>query len=182
VAVEAVETPASLYVLESEYIAEILDPKSDRPVAAGDYGELVLTNLGRVGSPVIRYRTGDLVKADTSADPRGIGWLRLAGGVLGRADDMIHVRGNNLYPTAIEAIVRRFVEVVEYRLVVDHTGPLADLRIEIEPAPGAEGDALADAVGRAVRDDLLFRVEVRLAPRGSLPRYEMKAKRLVHVS
>jgi phenylacetate-CoA ligase len=180
VAIEAVETPASLYVLESEYIAEVLDPNGDRPVAPGEYGELVVTNLGRVGSPLIRYRTGDLVKADTAPDPRGIGWMRLAGGILGRADDMIHVRGNNLYPTAIEAIIRRFPDVVEYRLVVDHTGSLADLRIEVEPAPGTDGTALADAVGRAVRDDLLFRVEVLPAPCGSLPRYEMKAKRVVH--
>jgi phenylacetate-CoA ligase len=181
VAVEAVEAPASLYVLESEYVAEVLDPKGDRPVGPGEYGELVVTNLGRVGSPLIRYRTGDLVKADTTPDPRGVGWLRLAGGILGRADDMIHVRGNNLYPTAIEAIIRRFPDVVEYRLVVDHTGPLADLRIEVEPVPGTDGTGLADAVGRAVRDDLLFRVEVLPAPCGSLPRYEMKAKRLVHV-
>jgi phenylacetate-CoA ligase len=181
VAVEAVETPASLYVLESEYVAEILAPGGDRPVPSGEYGELVVTNLGRVGSPLIRYRTGDLVKADPRPDPRGVGWLRLAGGILGRADDMIHVRGNNLYPAAIEAIVRRFPAVAEFRLVVDHTGPLADLRIEVEPTPGADGPQLAEDVGRAVRDDLLFRVEVLPAPCGSLPRYEMKARRLVHL-
>jgi phenylacetate-CoA ligase len=182
VAFEAVETPASLYVLESEYITEILEPSSDRPVPPGEYGELVVTNLGRIGSPLIRYRTGDLVKADTRPDPRDLGWLRLNGGILGRADDMIHVRGNNLYPSAIEAIIRRFTDVAEYRLLVDHSGPLADLRIEVEPIPDADGMKLADDVSRAVRDELLFRVEVLPAPCGSLPRYELKAKRLVHVS
>ena len=91
---------------------------------------------------------------------------------------MIHVRGNNLYPSAIEAIVRRFPEVAEYRIVVDHTRTLADLRLEVEPLTG-DGRALAEAVGRAVRDELLFRVEVTPAPPGSLPRFEMKARRFV---
>jgi len=93
---------------------------------------------------------------------------------------MIHVRGNNLYPGAIEAIIRRFPEVAEYRIHVDHTGPLADLRIEVEPADGCDGCEVAEAVSRAVRDDLLFRVDVTAAPPGTLPRFEMKARRLVH--
>lgn len=96
----------------------------------------------------------------------------------GRTDDMIHVRGNNLYPSAIEAIVRRFPEVAEYRLHVDETNPLADLRLEVEPVSG-DGRALADTIGRAVRAELLFRVEVTVAPRGSLPRFELKARRVV---
>ena len=139
----------------------------------------MLTNLGRVGSPLIRYRTGDLVRLATDADPCGRAWRRLDGGILGRADDMIHVRGNNLYPSAIEAIIRRFPDVAEYRIVVDHTRPLADLRLEVEPSAG-DGRDLAEAVARAVRDELLFRVEVTPAPPGSLPRFEMKARRVVH--
>ena len=91
---------------------------------------------------------------------------------------MIHVRGNNLYPSAIEAIVRRFPEVAEYRLHVDQSNPLADLRIEVEPTSG-DGRALAETIGRAVRAELLFRVEVTAAPPGSLPRFELKARRVV---
>jgi phenylacetate-CoA ligase len=93
---------------------------------------------------------------------------------------MLHVRGNNLYPGSIEAIVRRFSGVAEYRIVVDRSGPLADLRLEVEPAAGTDGRELADAVSRAVRDELLFRVDVTPAPPGTLPRFEMKAKRIVH--
>jgi phenylacetate-CoA ligase len=93
---------------------------------------------------------------------------------------MIHVRGNNLYPSAVEAIIRRFPAVAEYRIHVDYTGPLADLRIEVEPGPAANAVELAEAVSRAVRDELLFRVEVTAAAPGSLPRFEMKARRLVH--
>jgi phenylacetate-CoA ligase len=180
VAVEAADTPEQMYVLESEYIAEVLEPNGTRPVPEGEFGELVLTTLGRVGSPLVRYRTGDLVRVATGPDPAGRTWRRLDGGILGRADDMIHVRGNNLYPGAIEAIVRRFPEVVEYRIHVDHSGPLPDLRIEVEPAAGCDGPAAAEVVSRAVRDELLFRVEVTAAPPGSLPRFELKARRLVH--
>ena len=181
VAVECEGDAGSMLVLESEYIAEVVEPGGTRPVPPGELGELVLTNLGRVGSPLIRYRTGDLVTADPDPKPLpGVPpWLRLAGGVRGRADDMIHVRGNNLYPTAIEAIVRRFPEVVEFRLIIDHAGPLPDLRVEVEPAPGAD-PRVAEAVARAVRDEFLFRVEVTAVPPGTLPRFEMKAKRIVH--
>jgi phenylacetate-CoA ligase len=179
VAIESAEQRGTMYLLESEYLAEVLTPGTDTPAPAGEFGELVLTNLGRVGSPLIRYRTGDMVRVSSDPDPVGRTWRRLEGGILGRADDMIHVRGNNLYPGAIEAIVRRFPQVAEYRIVIDHTGPLADLRLEVEPASG-DGRELADSVGRAVRDELLFRVEVRAVACGSLPRFEMKAKRLVH--
>jgi phenylacetate-CoA ligase len=165
VAMEAYDSPGEMVLLESEYIVEVLTESNS------DVGELVLTNLGRTGSPVIRYRTGDLVKV------RG---GRIIGGILGRADDMLHVRGNNLYPGSIEAIVRRFPGVAEYRIVVDRSGPLADLRLEVEPAAGSDGRDLAESVSRAVRDELLFRVDVSPAPPGSLPRFELKARRIVH--
>ncbi|HEX4613663.1 MAG TPA: AMP-binding protein [Urbifossiella sp.] len=180
VAVEAADTPGEMILLESEYIAEVLAPDGSAPVPPGEFGELVLTNLGRTGGPLLRYRTGDIVRVSPAPDPAGRTWRRLAGGILGRADDMIHVRGNNLYPAAIEAIVRRFPAVAEYRIHVDHTGPLADLRIEVEPADGHDGVSTADAVGRAVRDELLFRVDVTAAAPGALPRFELKARRLVH--
>ena len=179
VAVEAVDQPGQMYLLESQYLAEVLLPGRNTPAPAGDFGELVLTNLGRVGSPLIRYRTGDIVTLATGLDPAGRTWRRLNGGILGRVDDMIHVRGNNLYPAAIEAIVRKYPQVAEYRIVVDHTVPLADLRVEVEPVAG-DGRDIAEIVGRAIRDELLFRVEVVPMPPGSLPRFEMKAKRLVH--
>jgi phenylacetate-CoA ligase len=178
VAVEAADQKGRMYLLESEYFAEVLLPGTDAPAGAGEPGELVLTNLGRVGSPLIRYRTGDIVRLSTDSDPAGRTWRRLDGGIIGRADDMIHVRGNNLYPATIEAIVRKFSQVAEYRIVVDHTGPLADLRIEVEPL-GGDGRDLAEAVGRAVRDELLFRVDVLAVPPNTLPRFEMKAHRVV---
>jgi phenylacetate-CoA ligase len=179
VAFEAADDPQSLVVLEREYIAEVLEPGGTTPVAAGSVGELVLTNLGRLGSPLLRYRTGDLVRPvpERSRD----GFLRLAGGILGRTDDMIHVRGNNLYPTAIEAVVRRFREVAEFRLIVDQREALTDLTIEVEPTLEDDGPRLAETVSRVIRDELLLRVVVRPVPAGSLPRFELKARRVVRV-
>jgi phenylacetate-CoA ligase len=178
-AVECPENPAGLHLLETECISEVIDPEKGRPVPRGETGELVLTNLGRWGSPVVRYRTGDLVRIDPAPCPCGRTFARLDGGILGRTDDMIHLRGNNIYPGAIEAVIRKFPEVAEFRIVVDQSETLSQLRIELEPVPNAPGASVADLVAKAVRDELLFRAEtVALAP-GSLPRFEMKARRIV---
>lgn len=174
VAVEMVETPRSMALLSDHYIAESIEPNGSKPAADGEIGELVLTNLGRIGSPLIRYRTGDLVRMRN--ENKGV--VMLDGGILGRTDDMIHLRGNNFYPAAVESVVRRFPEVVEFRIVVDQRGPLPDLRLEIEPNAKSNGTAIAEAVGRAVRDELLFRVDVIAVAPGELPRFEMKARRV----
>jgi phenylacetate-CoA ligase len=178
VAVECRENPGGLHILENEYLAEVIDPATTAPAPPGQVGELVLTNLGRWGSPVLRYRTGDLVRVDGRPCPCGRSFLRLVGGILGRSDDMIHVRGNNLYPSALEAVIRRFPELAEYRVEVVETNHLAALRVEIEPVRAELGPALAEGVGRAIRDELLFRAEVTAVAPGTLPRYEMKANRI----
>ncbi len=169
VAVECLARPGGLSILENDYIAEVIKADSN------GVGELVLTTLGRVGSPLIRYRTGDLVKPVFGKN----GSLWLEGGILGRADDMIHVRGNNIYPAAIEAVVRRFPEVAEFRLIVDRSESLANLRIEIECVPSADDSVLVDRIAKALKDELLFRADVARVPPGSLPRFEMKARRVV---
>jgi phenylacetate-CoA ligase len=177
--IECPDNPLGIHLLESEYLVEVIDAETTAPVPAGTVGELVLTNLGRWGSPLIRYRTGDLVRVDPQPCPCGSSFLRLAGGILGRCDDMIHVRGNNVYPAALEALIRRFANVAEYRVEVDQRESLAELRIELEPAVAGDGAELAQRVERAIRDELLFRADVRTVAPGSLPRYEMKARRVV---
>jgi phenylacetate-CoA ligase len=177
-AIECPANPAGLHVLEDDYLAEVIEPSTGEPVPAGQVGELVVTNLGRVGSPLIRYRTGDLVRVDPRPCPCGSPYLRLDGGILGRADDMIHLRGNNVYPGALEALLRRFPEVAEYRVEVDQSAALTALRVEVEPVNGG-GAGLVERVDRAIRDEFLFRAEVRLVAPGSLPRFEMKAQRFV---
>lgn len=177
VGVECPENPAGIHILEPKYIAEVVDPVTGQPVSPGAHGELVLTNLGRWGSPAIRYRTGDLVRIDPNPCSCGRSLLRLQGGILGRTDDMIHIRGNNLYPSALEAVIHRFPEVAEYRVHVDESESLTALRIELEPASDSLATGLAERVGQAIRQELLFRAEVRMVAPGSLPRYEMKAQR-----
>jgi phenylacetate-CoA ligase len=181
-ATEGPETPGSLTVLESECIPEIVDTATGEPVAPGDVGELVITNLGRLASPAIRYRTGDLVRAAADADPSGRCWLRLAGGILSRADDMLIIRGNNVFPSSIEAVVREFPQVVEFRIVVTQVRSMQHLKLEIEPDPQFDTAQVTDLVqqlARAVKDRLNFHAEVTAVAPGTLPRFEMKARRVV---
>jgi phenylacetate-CoA ligase len=177
--IECVPAPGGLHLLEGNYLCEIIDPATGAEVPDGTPGELVVTNFGRWASPLIRYRTGDLVQADPQPCPCGLTFRRLAGGILGRCDELIHVRGNNVYPSALEAVLRSFPEVAEYRIVVDQTLALAEVRIEVEPVAGADGAALAKQIHEAIREKLLFRAEVGAVAVGSLPRFELKAKRVI---
>ena len=179
---EAEDDPGNLTVLESACIAEIVDPDSGQPVEPGAPGELVITNLGRTGSPVIRYRTGDLVVADPVPHPSGRTWLRLKGGIMGRTDDMLIVRGNNVFPSSIEAIVREFPEITEFRIVVSRQREMNHVRLEVEPTPQlaeAERVTLAARLAKTIKERLQFQAEVVVVPVGVLPRFEMKARRLV---
>ena len=177
--IECVAAPGGLHLLETVCWPEIIDPVTDRPLPPGTTGELVITTFRRVASPLIRYRTGDLVCADPRPCPCGRALIRLEGGLRGRVDDMIVVRGNNLHPLALQTILHRFAEVAEFLVEVDQTDTLTALRISVEPGPGVEGGALAGRIERTIRDELLFRAEVRVVPPGSLPRAEMKARRWV---
>jgi phenylacetate-CoA ligase len=178
-AVECVANPGGLHMLETEFIVEVVNPATGEAVPPGTEGELVVTNLGRVGSPLLRYRTGDLVCIDPRPCPCGSTFARLLGGVRGRVDDMIVVRGNNVHPSALQMILHRFAEVAEYRIEVDRSASLPVLRIDVETHPAHDGGAVAARVAQAVRDELLFRAEVRAVPPGSLPRFEHKAQRFV---
>lgn len=147
--------PGGLAVMEDAFLAEVIDE------------ELILTTLGRTGSPVLRYRTGDRVRA-----VRRDGQLILEGGILGRVDDMVIVRGVNIHPTAVEDIVRRYAGIAEYRVETSPT----EMRVTIDTAePG-----LAAQLERDFRVAFALRVEVEV---GALPRFEHKAKRWIrHVA
>jgi phenylacetate-CoA ligase len=173
--------PGVLHVMEQAFIPEIIDPATGKAVTPGDVGELVLTTLGRSASPVIRYRTGDLVKAAPEVPCAcGRSDVALEGGILGRADDMVVVRGVNLFPSAIEQIVREHGGVAEYRVRLSARGPLTELRLEVEPRPdGSEGATVAGELERALQAAFALRIPVAAVPPGSLPRFEMKAKRWI---
>ena len=196
---ECPKQPGVLHVLEPAYFAEVIDPSTGKPVASGQRGELVLTTLGRVGSPLLRYRTGDLVKPipqpstlrskATAEDESTIDHppcecgrhtLALEGGILGRTDDMVIVRGVNVFPSAVEDIIRACGDVAEYQVTVSTARSLTELSVQIEPTPGCpDPSALVKRLEKSFEAALALRVPVKTAPAGTLPRFEMKAKRWV---
>jgi phenylacetate-CoA ligase len=170
-----------LHVIDSAYIAEVVDPETGRPVGRGRAGELVLTNLGRTGSPLLRYRTGDIVQTK-AVDGCACGShdLVLRGGILGRTDDMLVVRGVNVYPSAMDDVLRSCGGVAEYRVHVQNSHAMAELRIEVEPTPELAADPqFRHRLEMALVNAFALRVPVVLAPSGHLPRFEMKASRWV---
>ncbi|HXG47148.1 MAG TPA: AMP-binding protein [Methylomirabilota bacterium] len=176
--------PGRLHVIESAYFAEIIDSTTGQAVEPGQTGELVLTTLRRPGSPVLRYRTGDLVRArPVEACECGRSDLALEGGILGRSDDMVVVRGVNVYPRVVEEVILAGGEVAEYRVRLHDRQALLQLSLEIEPAPGVTDPAgLAARLEAALRSALSLRVPVTVVAPGALPRFEMKAKRWVRDS
>ncbi len=166
-----------LHVIEAEFIAERLHFDDEHPhgraVADGEPAELVLTNLGRLGGPAIRYRTGDIVRGyrDHDYDCRFL-WLR--GGVLGRADDMMVIRGVNVFPSSIEAIVREVDATAEFRIIATRNSEMDQLAIEAELS-----ESKTNILQALLRDRLGMRVDVTIVPPQTLPRFQAKSKRLI---
>jgi len=182
VSFECWERPGGLHVNETEFIAEIVDPATGQPAPDGELGELVLTNLGREACPVIRYRTGDLVvrRRGACACGRTLAWLD--GGIRARADDMVTVRGVNVYPAAIEAVVRRMAGIVEFRSTVGRDGAMRTLSIEIELEPSVPDERpVTSRIVHDLREALGLTVPVRVVAPGALPRFDMKARRFMIV-
>lgn len=160
----AFQKDGALHIIDESYFAEVIDPHTLAPVADGTIGELVLTPLGRTAWPLLRYRTGDLVCRRDSA---------LKGGIIGRVDDMVVVRGVNIYPSAVDAVVRTVPEIAEYRVTISKRSELTELELEIE---STDANA-ATRLERALAEAFTLRIPVRLV--GSLPRFELKARRWV---
>ncbi len=173
--------PCVLHVMENAYVAEVINPTTSQAMSAGEVGELVLTTLGRLGSPLLRYRTGDLVRPalDTVCEC-GRSDLALEGGILGRTDDMVVVRGVNVYPSSIEEIVRACGGIAEYRVRISTEKALPEMSVQIEPEPGCpEMLSLVHKLEHAFEANLSLRVPVSMVASGTLPRFEMKARRWV---
>jgi len=177
---ECWESPGALHVNENEFICEVVDPSTLEPIADGHSGELLLTNLGRTGSPVIRYRTGDVVVRRSERCVCGRTFARLEGGIIARTDDMVNIRGVNVYPAAIESVLRRFAEVVEFRSTVSRSGALRSLGVEVELTPSvADPHVTATSVTQRLREALGLTVPIQIVAPGTLPRFEMKARRFI---
>ena len=162
-----------LFINEADFIAEFLPHGPTGDDAA--LRELVLTGLGRKGWPVVRFRTGDLVQpAESPVD--GDTHTFLPGGIRGRTDDMLVIRGMNVFPSSIENVIRAFDRIDEFRITAIRDGEMDQLRVEIETAAG---DQAARAVAEALNRQLGLRVQVAPVVAGSLPRSEAKSKRFI---
>jgi phenylacetate-CoA ligase len=161
-----------IHAVESEFIFEVLD-EAGRPA---DDGELVATNLGRWGMPLIRYRTGDRVVVSRDPCSCGSPFMKLVGGIRGRVDDMFTVRGVNLYPSQIEDIVRRHGHVAEFVIQRRRVRQMDEVALLLE-IDGPE--ASTERLEAELRQALGVRLECRVVAAGSLPRSDLKAKRIV---
>ncbi|MGJ3220740.1 phenylacetate--CoA ligase family protein [Geobacillus thermoleovorans] len=163
-----------LHINEAQFLAEIIDPETLQPVKEGERGELVLTNFSRYGYPLIRYRTRDIVLCSSAPCSCGNSYRFLPGGIIGRADDMVVVRGVNIFPSSIETIVREFMEIKEFRIVYYTEHEMNQVKVQIESEEDV-GRRLADRL----RERIGIRIDVERVPSGSLPRFSMKAKRVI---
>jgi phenylacetate-CoA ligase len=175
--------PGGTHIIEDHYIEEVVDPETDEPVPYGEMGERVVTSFGRGFMPVIRYRTRDfVVRVPHTECTCGRTFDLYEGGIRGRVDDMKLVRGTNVYPRAVEAIVREFPDIDEFQI---HLYTAEGIRDEIEvkveiPGAGTDPDRILSDLGKALADAHEgLRFEVTLVDEGTLPRFELKAKRLL---
>lgn len=164
-----------LHLNEDEFVFEVIDPHGDEPVGPGEIGELVVTALGRVGFPVIRYRTGDVIEPSDAPCPSGHRGRWLPNGILGRSDDMVVVRGMNVFPSAIEQILRESRGLGEFRITF-YSDPQAmdEVKVEAELASAAD----ARHIQTLLRQRLGLRVRIVPVKPGLLPAHTHKARRV----
>ena len=172
------------HVIETMFYPECLDPDTLKPVADGEVGELVLSNLCTESVPLLRYRMKDLVRFNKETCDCGRTFLRLDGGILGRSDDMFQFAGVNIFPSAIENLIREVPEFSnEYQIVVPKMGRGKRLKIRVEPdSTHIAKERLEKAVDRFV-ETFKYRItvtpDVEIVEVGGLPRFELQAKRLI---
>lgn len=169
--------PGGIHVIESEFIVEVIDPQTGQEMPSGETSELVITNLGRPGFPVIRYRTGDLVRLNLTPCACGRTFARFDGGLQGRSDDMVTIRGVNVYPTAIENVVRQFGSVDEFQVTVSTLHEMQHLEVQIEVVPGNDAEHVRTHLEQAIYHAISLKPTVTVAEPGTLARFEMKARR-----
>lgn len=168
---------SGLFVNESQFYPEFLDVETNELLESNSSAtenvvcQLVLSTIGRLGCPVLRYVTGDLVRPTWKTDSA---FVFLDGGVLGRCDDMMIIRGVNVFPTAVEKILRGFDDVDEFQLIAWRDGQMDQLKVRVE-------DRLDDPhrIANEIQLRLGLRVDVEIVDPGSLPRFEMKGKRFL---
>lgn len=178
VSYECADRQGILHILETSYLAEILNPDTLIPVSEGETGELVLTALGREASPILRYRTGDIVRPSWQGKKKfASDDTALIGGLIGRIDDMVALRGINVFPSTIDSVICKMNGIAEYRVRILSKNFLTEINIDIEPLSQKEGREIALNLEKTLKQMLHVRIPVNLVGKDVLPRFEMKAKR-----
>ena len=174
-----------MHVWEDAYLAEIVDPATGEPVAEGELGELVMTTLGREGMPVIRYRTRDMTRFLPGDCPCGRAHRRIDR-LHGRCDDMLIIKGVNIFPMQIERVLMAMPEVgQDYQIVLERDGYIDNIRVRVEIRDEffvedmRQLGALQKRIAARLRDEILVTPKVELVERNSLPKTEGKASRVV---
>jgi phenylacetate-CoA ligase len=179
VAAECLEVRHGLHVQEDHFLVEVVDPRSGEVLGPDREGELVFTTLTKQALPLIRYRTGDVGRLIEEPCPCGRTTVRLDG-LRGRHDDMLLVRGVNLYPSEVERVLMSVAGASpHYRLILDRPGPLDELTLECEPVAGIDGEALRGQLHKLLREHTGLRIAVTVLRPGSIPRSEGNAVRVL---
>jgi phenylacetate-CoA ligase len=182
VAAECRESKGGMHIFEDHFLAEVVDPETGEPVAEGEPGELTITTLTKQAQPVIRYRTGDMTRFLPGPCVCGRPWRRISR-IEGRVDDMLIIRGINIYPRQIETLLLEDPSVgPSYAIIVDRRGTMTELiaRVELADASSGEGKAqIARRLEARLSEQTRIRVVVDVRDAGTIPRPEIgKAKRV----
>ena len=180
VSAECIEGRAGAHIQEDHFLPEVIDPATGQARAPGEEGELVFTTLTKEALPMLRYRTGDLSALDPRPCVCGRTTVRMAR-IRGRIDDMLIIRGVNLYPSEVERVLLGVGDVApHYQLVVDRPGTMDELTVLCEPAADvADAAGLQQRIARALREATGLGMQIQLLERGGVPRSEGKAVRVI---
>jgi len=174
-----------IHIWADMFLIEVIDPKTMEQVDDGERGELVVTSLDKWAFPLIRYRIGDITILNNEPCECGRTHPRIMR-ILGRTDDMIIVRGINVFPSQVESVLMRIPEIGDnYQIIVDRKGPLDVMTVKVEVTESTFSDKIADLmslsneVSRQLKSVLNITAEVELVEPGAIPRSEGKARRVI---
>lgn len=170
----------AVHVNEAEFFFELLDPVTGKPIQGAGTGEMVLTNLGRLCAPAIRFRTGDVVTVKEEQCSCGRAFRLLDGGIIGRVDEMITIRGMNVFPSQVATITEKHLALGnEYQIVAYTEKGMANLKVLLEFSGNRSCEETLRAIGTELRDCLEMRIDVEQVPPGALSRSDYKSKRFI---
>ena len=180
VTVECSATPGLLHIIENAFIAEVIDPITQKKLSLDSIGELVLSSIGRVGCPLLRYRTGDIVHLNHQKCACGFNGQSLKGGILSRADEMIFLKGNNIYPSALQNMLHSIDGILDFRITFYKTEGNPHLLFEIETLQ-TDSESIKNMLEKMIQSAFLFKPVIKIVPTGTLPTQEMKSKRFIQI-